>query len=344
MKVAHDHRRVIPAAIQITPQVSHQLRLGVRPFSPNGIGLNVLVKHLVWVQIRTVGWQEKHLHPRTMSIQPVADRLAPMHRVSIDDQKNLSLGMLDQSTQKPNKHLRRKMSLEHHERQIASIGNRRKDICPETVPCPRSYRSLPPRGIRPSRLMIRTGPHRVPPIQLCLLYFRTRPDDWVLLIEPSGDSHRIPFVGPPNRLLRGKPPTLKIAPDRPSRKLDTKPPGNQPLNGLRRPQHEGQLQLFRVMVTDQIADGSRLPTFEFPAPSLGATLPSGQTRIAGRRISRKPLPDGLMRDPEDFNRFPLSHAAINCNNDAATELFLNNRLELKSITLHAHKDTLFSYE
>ena len=98
MKVAHDHRRVIPAAVQITPQVSHQLRLGARPFSPNSIGLNILVKHLVRVQIRTVGGEEKHLYPRTMSIQPVADRLAPVHRVPIDDQKNLSLGMLDQST------------------------------------------------------------------------------------------------------------------------------------------------------------------------------------------------------------------------------------------------------
>src|SRR4030067_564045 len=176
MKVAHDHRRVIPAAVQITPQVSHQLRLGASSFSPN--------------------------RPR------------------------------------------RKMTLEDHERQVPSIGNRRKDVCPETVACPGSYRSLPSRGIRPSRLMIRTGPHRVPPIQLCLLYFRSRPEDWVLLIEPSGDSHRIPFVGPPNRLLRGKPPTLKIAPDRPSGKLDTKPPGKQPLNGLRRPQHEGKLQLF----------------------------------------------------------------------------------------------------
>ena len=301
MKVAHDNRRVIPAAVQITPQVSHQLRLGVRPFSPNSIGLNVLVKHLVRVQIRTVGRQEKHLHPRTMSIQPVADRLAPVHRVPIDDQKNLSLGMLDQSTQKPNKHPRRKMPLEHHERQITSIGNRRKDVCPETVACPGSYRSLPSRGIRPSRLMIRTGPHRVPPIQLCLLYFGTCPDDWVLLIEPSGDSHRIPFVGPPNRLLRGKPPTLKIAPDRPSRKLDTKPPDNQPLNGLRRPQHEGQLQLLRVMVTDQIADGSRLPPFELAPSSFGTPLPSAQTRIARCRISRQPLPDGLTCDPEDFS-------------------------------------------
>jgi hypothetical protein len=95
------------------------------------------------------------------------------------------------------------------------------------------------------------------------------------------------------------------------------------------------------MVTDQIADGSRLPTFELPPSSLGTPLPSGQTRIAGRRISRKPLPDGLSCDPEDFNRFNLFHAAMNCNNHAATEFFLNNRLELTSITLHAHKYTLF---
>jgi len=149
------------------------------------------------------------------------------------------------------------------------------------------------------------------------------------LIEPSGHSHRIPFVSLPNRLLRGKPPTLKIAPYRPSRKLDTKPPGNQPLNGLRRPQHEGQLQLFRVMITDQITDGSRLPPFEL-APPPWDPLPSGQTRIAGRRISRKPLPDGLTCDPEDFSRFNLSHAAMNCNNRTATEFFLNNRWSLRA--------------
>ena len=69
------------------------------------------------------------------------------------------------------------------------------------------------------------------------------------MIEPTGDRHRIPFVGPPNRLLRGKPPTLKMAPDRPSRKPDTEPPDNQPLNGFRRPQYKRQLQLLRVMVT-----------------------------------------------------------------------------------------------
>ena len=149
-----------------------------------------------------------------MSIQPVADRLAPVHRIPIDDQKDLSLGMLNQSTQKSNKHPRRKIPLEHHERQITSIGNRRKDVCPESVACPGSYRSLPSQCIRPSCLMIRTGPHRALPIQLCLLYFGTRPDDWVLLIEPPGDSHRIPFVGPPNRLFPGKPydPSRSISP------------------------------------------------------------------------------------------------------------------------------------
>jgi len=176
MKVAHDNRRVIPAAVQITPQVSHQLQLGTRPFSPNCIGLKVLVKHLVRVQTRTVGRQEKHLHPARCRFQPVADRLAPVHRCPSTIRKTFRSVCLTNRRRNRTNTLAVKCLLNTMNARSPRLVIAERTFAPKRLPVPGRI-GVCLSGIRPSRLMIRRAPSR-PPIQLCLLYFRTRPDDW----------------------------------------------------------------------------------------------------------------------------------------------------------------------
>jgi len=135
MKVAHDHRRVIPAAVQITPQVSHQPRLVHARFRPTALAL------MSWLSISSGSDPDCRLAIKTSpsthdvgpaSCGPFGFGAPGAHRRS----EKPFARMLDQSTQKPNKHPRRKCLLNTMNARSPRLVIAERTFAPKRLPVP----------------------------------------------------------------------------------------------------------------------------------------------------------------------------------------------------------------
>ncbi len=93
MKVASNEFGIHAAALEAAAHVTHQLRTGMGAPSSHGVGLDILVHHLVRVQLRAVAWQEEQAYPSRVVFQPLAHFFAAMNGMPVHNDENLAFGL-----------------------------------------------------------------------------------------------------------------------------------------------------------------------------------------------------------------------------------------------------------
>ena len=111
MEVVLDQLGIRPAAFEIATHGPHELRAVVGASSPHGVGLDVLVDHLVGVQLRTVSGHEEQPHLSGALFHPLAHSLAAMNRVTIHNEEDLAFSLFGQSPQEAQEDRRREAFL-----------------------------------------------------------------------------------------------------------------------------------------------------------------------------------------------------------------------------------------
>ena len=99
MEVSFHQRRIRTSPFEVTTHMAHQLRLVAGAFAPDRIGLDVLVEHLVRVQLGTVARHEEQAYPGRIFLQPLTHFFAAMNRVAIYNDEYLAVALFHQSPQ-----------------------------------------------------------------------------------------------------------------------------------------------------------------------------------------------------------------------------------------------------
>ena len=76
---------------QVRPDGLHHLGQRVRTPAPHGVGLDVLVEHLVGIQLGAVGGQEDETDLVGVFLQPLRGLAGPVCRMPVDDEEHLLL-------------------------------------------------------------------------------------------------------------------------------------------------------------------------------------------------------------------------------------------------------------
>src|SRR5712692_10387410 len=90
---------------QVAPQVFLHLRLVARTPPAQGVGLHVLIEQFVRVQVRAVAREEKEMNLLPVACHPSLQMFGHMHRMFVDDEKDLASGMPDEPSQEHNTNL-----------------------------------------------------------------------------------------------------------------------------------------------------------------------------------------------------------------------------------------------
>lgn len=124
MKVAFDQFRTLVSSPQITEQILFQFFLVQGSFFSDCIGLDVLVQPFVWIEVRTVGRQQKQIDPAPICFDPSFYLRCLVNRMPIKNKKDFSLHGFHETFEKSQKNIRIEFVLEDHESKRATVGDR----------------------------------------------------------------------------------------------------------------------------------------------------------------------------------------------------------------------------
>ena len=181
-------------------------------------------------------------------LQPLFDVFAMMNRKIIQNQKDLTTGILCQSGHKLDQELGIHGIPEHHETHLATVRDGRYHTNMALFGHHPDYRGLSLRGKAPDSVGARLNPRLIAPVNLSFFLFRPGENDRIIPLQPFLYRLRTLLVSALDRLLRSKSPTLEILPHCPDRHLNAKSLFDQQLYRLSRPQGKGKLQLVRCLV------------------------------------------------------------------------------------------------
>jgi len=200
------------ATVQIRPNMPHHLLLIMGATPTYGVAFHIVVQILIRIQIRAVARQIKHPYSILMLLEPLLHLGRDMDRMLVNDQKDMTRDLTDQSSQEFLKHLTVKPMFKNHKVQAPPVGNRRNHIASETFTCPRDNGRLPTTSVRTTTGMVRSKPHFISPINLSPLLSGQLSNFWILLFQPLTHLLRILLEGSPHGLLRGEPHWAKYRP------------------------------------------------------------------------------------------------------------------------------------
>ena len=339
MEVAGDQFGIGTTLFEIAPYVAHEMRSVSGSFSAHGVGFDVLVHHLVRVEFGTIPGKKEETQLPGMLVQPRPHLLAAVHRMAVHDEEDLSVCVFHQASHEARENRRREPLLEHHEGQMPPIRQRRKHVAAKALARACKGGRLPLRGIRTARLMVRTNPRLIPPVNQGLFLPGRFADRRVVFFQPLPHRRLIPLVGAAHRLLGSKPPARQIAPNRPHRNAHPERALNQLAHRVRGPQHKREVQLFGMVVRNQLDDRGRLPARK-PRPfPFGAPLVNHQGAGAIGAIGLDPPVNGLARDAKYFGSLHASHSFLDGGDRLEANLFLGSGSQGARISLHGSQYT-----
>lgn len=154
--------------------------------------------------------------------KPLFDFYRSMDRMTINNEKNLSFALANQSFQKFLKHLGPKPLLEYHKVELPLIRNGRNHVAAKPLASPRDYRLLATAPIGTPDRMIRTQAYLVTSVDTCLFSFGLLSDFGIVFLKPAAYIFRVFLIGPTKRLLGCESPAAKVSPCRPNRQPNAK--------------------------------------------------------------------------------------------------------------------------
>jgi hypothetical protein len=181
---------------------------------------HILVQQFVRIQFRAVRRQQENPEFVPGALPATASPIATCEPVAIHNQKHLLPGLprqAQETTKKIQKHPRRETLTENHEGQPPPVGDGRNHVATKALTGTKYHWRLSASSVGSSRLMVRTKPHLVQPMNLYLKLSRLGSNRWIFFLQPFPHRGRILLIRSPHRLLRGQTPSPQIAPHRPHR-------------------------------------------------------------------------------------------------------------------------------
>jgi len=293
-------------ASQIRSNLLHHFRSVFRTLPTDCVGLDILVKAFVWIQLRTVAWQEKHPDICLMDLEPTLDSSRTMHGMTINDQKHFLSVVPNQASQKPDHDRCCKPFGKNHKRQSPSVRNGRDHVAAKTLARARNHRRLSFGTVTSSGLVIRSHSHFIAPVYLGTLLTRLASDGGVVVFQPVLDRFWVLLVGSTQGLLGREAPSLQITSNRPDRHRNTVSSLYQLPNSLSGPQDKRHFQLIGTTVGNQADDGSGLMTSQTRAP-LGTTFARLQRSITALAVCLEPIVNRGPSHTKDPTGLGLGH-------------------------------------
>ena len=184
--------------------------------SADGVGFDILVEILVWIEFGAVAWKKIDSYSRGVFFEPARRGRRNVHRMRVDDEENLALMLTKKATEELQENRGCKPFLENHEEKFAAIGDGREHIAAKTLSGPGNHRRFPPRAERAPGSMVGTHPHFVSPVNDGSLLSSQTSDLRILPAQPSTNLFGILFECSTDGFLRCEPPTLQITSHRPN--------------------------------------------------------------------------------------------------------------------------------
>jgi len=341
MKVSHHQVGLSASSVKVAPYVAHELSTVVCPLAAHRVGFNILVHHLVGIEVRAVARKKIQTDLRRVILQPFAHFFTAMHGMAVDDDEDFAVGLLDQAPKKPQEHRCGKALFEHHKVEVTTIRDCREYVASKALTGTGNRRRFPLGCIRTAGLMVRAHAHLIAPVYEGLLASGRRANRGIFFRQPALHSRVVTFVRAPYRLLRRESPPHKIPPNRPRRNAQLERALNQLPHRVRRPQGKRQFELFGVSVADKVTNSGRLPSLQpAPFPFRPALLGLERLRTAGV-IHLDPSVDGMTRNAEDLGGLDMSHAISHGGNRLLSYQFLRGWSECSRIGFHSSKYTTF---
>src|SRR5512139_2958398 len=100
----------------------HHLLLIMGATPTYGVAFHIVVQILIRIQIRTVARQIKHPYSILVLLEPLLHLSRDMDGMLVNDQKDMTGDLTDQSSQEVLKHLTVKPMFENHKVQVPPIG------------------------------------------------------------------------------------------------------------------------------------------------------------------------------------------------------------------------------
>ena len=306
---------------QVTPHVSHHLRLVAWTPSANCVCLDILIEQLVRIEIRAVAGQKKEANLPPLARQPSFESGGRMYWMPVDNEKDFSSSMTDQPLQEHNKYEDREILVEYHECHLAAVGDSGDHVAAETFSSPWDDRCLSTPPVGSACLMVGPHPHLVAPVNRCALSSCASPDGRILLRQPLPHRLGVPLVCPPQGFLGREAPALEVTPYRPDGKLDVESAGDEIPNRFARPEGKRQLELVRTTVGNQTDGRSGLPRSQSnDGGSSSRTRP--QCPNPAFSTASMPTVDRPSRHPKDTSRLCLGHSPADSPNDTFAQRVL----------------------
>ena len=158
--------RLFLSTAKKTSDVAHHLVLAMTAFSAHCIRLDVLIKHLVWIQFRNVVGKEKQMETPFLFCHLIFRCFRMMDRMAIHDQKQFFLDLPCQTTEKCSEYSRRNLLPINHKIQLARIGDCRDHVAAKLLPRTRNHGNLILSVIPGAGLMIGMHP-QLPTFDSC---------------------------------------------------------------------------------------------------------------------------------------------------------------------------------
>lgn len=314
-EVALDLLRPALRAPEEAPHVAHQFKLSAGAPAADGVGLEVLVKQLIGIELGAVARQEEEPDMPLPALHPAGDSPGEMDRVTVRDHEDLPASLPSQALKEDDEDASREPSLEDHERQLASVGDGRHPVAAEASTGTRHHGRLAPATEAAPGLVVRAHPRLVAPVNLGPFSTSQRPDGRILPAQPPPHRQRVLFVGPSQGFLRREAPAGQIPPHRPDRQVHPEAPRDEILHGFAGPEHERQLELIWAAIGQQARHGRGLVGFQ-RQDLRSASWASTQGPESPIALAPVPPIDRLPRNAEHPRRFGLRHAGPHHSDDA----------------------------
>lgn len=222
-----------------------------------------------------------------------------MRRVTVHDEKNWAIGVMEHPLKELNELLSVHATFKGHEAELAPRTDRGGNVEPETLPGGRDNRRLSSRCPRGSGVEVRTDTRLILEEDGSSLPFRQGADLRELLLEPAVDPLRILLVGTTQGALWRQPQLLQETSHRYVAEPHLASPANDLADHSAGPQRKLELELKRILLGHRIVNPAKLFSVELRGtPRRPAGSKSLLTALA---ISREPLVDHRATESERSN-------------------------------------------
>ena len=191
----------------------------MRSLPSDGIALNVLVQHLIRIELRTIGRQIEQTNLLLILRKPFFYGTAERCTGCLSTiKKTFRLDWRTIRFRKPVNTSSRNRFRNTMNARCPLFVMAETMLHPNRCPVPGMTGGLTLKTIGPAGSMIGPQPHLVTPVNLGFFALRLRTYPWILMRKPVLNFFRVLFKGPAYGFLRGKTPLGKVASNSPRQK------------------------------------------------------------------------------------------------------------------------------